>query len=167
MDAVQFAELETKLKDLETKLAAREAENTSLKQAGEAATAQSTQLAEQVQRMAAERQQERFGTLIRNDGARWFGESSQHLSVLGVAGPDLRRGLGRAEGVRRPAAGHRGRAPRLERVQRDRRRRRRAHRGRQRQAGSPGQGARGQGRHQLRRCALQGRGRAARPVRAA
>jgi hypothetical protein len=41
-----------------------EAENATLKTSQRGATAQSTQLAEQVQRMAAERQQERFTALI-------------------------------------------------------------------------------------------------------
>jgi hypothetical protein len=77
MDAQQFAELEDKIKRLES-------ENATLKTASESATAQSTQLAEQVSRMAAERQQERFTALIKNDGARWFGETPQHLTVLGT-----------------------------------------------------------------------------------
>ncbi|MFA9205020.1 MAG: phage protease [Bacteroidia bacterium] len=84
MDAVQFAELETKVKDLESKLAARETENATLKTASEAAQAQSTALTEEVRRIASERQAERFTALIKNDGSRWFGEQPQHLSVLGV-----------------------------------------------------------------------------------
>jgi hypothetical protein len=32
--------------------------------------------------MAAERQAERFTALIKNDGARWFGETPQHVTVL-------------------------------------------------------------------------------------
>lgn len=77
MDAQQFAELETKIKALET-------ENATLKQTTEQERDQSKKLAEQVQRMAAERQTERFTALIRNDGARWFGEAPHHLSVLGT-----------------------------------------------------------------------------------
>lgn len=77
MDAQQFAELETKL-------AALEAENATLKTASESASAQSTQLAERLAAVERERQQERFSTLIRNDGARWFGENAQHLTVLGT-----------------------------------------------------------------------------------
>lgn len=73
----QFAELEAKL-------AARESELAALKSASEQQEAANKQLSEQVQRIAAERQQERFQTLIRNDGARWFGEAPQHLSVLGT-----------------------------------------------------------------------------------
>jgi len=70
--------------EIAAQLDALRAENATLKQAGEAAAAQSTQLAEQIQRMAEERRQERFGALIRNDGARWFGETPQHLTVLGT-----------------------------------------------------------------------------------
>jgi hypothetical protein len=70
--------------EIAAQLDALRAENATLRSASETAAAQSTQLAEQIQRMAAERQQERFGALIRNDGARWFGEAPQHLTVLGT-----------------------------------------------------------------------------------
>lgn len=79
-----MAESTSQFAELEARIAALTTENAALKQAGEAAQAQSTALAEQVQKIAQERQQERFGALIKNNGQRWFGEDAQHLSVLGV-----------------------------------------------------------------------------------
>lgn len=70
--------------EISAQLEALRAENAALKQAGEAAQVQSTQLAEQLARMAAEQQQQRFTALIRNDGARWFGENATHLDILGT-----------------------------------------------------------------------------------
>jgi hypothetical protein len=76
-NANQFAELETKLAEREQEIAA-------LRQASEAQAAANKLLGEQVQRMAAEQQTQRFTALIKNDGARWFGEDAQHLSILGT-----------------------------------------------------------------------------------
>jgi 2'-5' RNA ligase len=77
MDASQFAELESKVQSLE-------AENAALKSAREQEQAQTKALSDQVARIASERQAERFQAHIKNDGARWFGEDTQHLSVLGT-----------------------------------------------------------------------------------
>lgn len=75
MDASQFAELEAKVKSLET-------ENAALKQAGESASNQATQMAERLAAVERERQAERFQSLIKNDGARWFGETAELLTEL-------------------------------------------------------------------------------------
>mgnify|MGYP006316942405 CR=1 FL=1 len=77
MDASQFAELEAKVKSLET-------ENAALKQAGEQSDAASKALAERLAAVEQERQTERFRSLIKNDGARWFGEDAAHLGILGT-----------------------------------------------------------------------------------
>lgn len=77
MDASQFAELEAKVKSLET-------ENAALKQAGEQSDAASKALAERLAAVERERQAERFQSLIKNDGARWFGEDAAHLGILGT-----------------------------------------------------------------------------------
>ena len=77
MDASQFAELEAKVKSLES-------ENAALKQAGESASSQATQMAERLAAIEAQRQAERFQSLIKNDGARWFGEDAAHLGILGT-----------------------------------------------------------------------------------
>lgn len=82
---VDMAEEQTQtFAELQAQLDALKAENATLKTASEAAQTQSTQLAEEVRRIASERQQERFTSHIQNNGARWFGEQPQHLSVLGV-----------------------------------------------------------------------------------
>jgi 2'-5' RNA ligase len=70
--------------EMEARLNALEAENAALKQTSEAATSQSTQLAERLAAVEQARQQERFQALIKNDGARWFGEDAQHLDILGT-----------------------------------------------------------------------------------
>ena len=77
MDATQFAELQTQFEALKQ-------ENAALKQAGEQAEAGSKALAERLAAVERERQAERFGSLIKNDGARWFGEAGPHLSILGT-----------------------------------------------------------------------------------
>ena len=73
----QFAELEAKLAALQT-------ENDGLKQAREQSDAASKALAERLAAIEAQRQAERFQSLIKNDGQRWFGEAGPHLSVLGT-----------------------------------------------------------------------------------
>ena len=73
----QFAELEAKLAALQT-------ENDGLKQAREQSDAASKALAERLAAIEAQRQAERFQSLIKNDGARWFGEDAAHLGILGT-----------------------------------------------------------------------------------
>ena len=75
MDASQFAELEAKVRSLET-------ENAALKQAGEQSDAASKALAERLAAVEQERQTERFRSLIKNDGARWFGETAELMTEL-------------------------------------------------------------------------------------
>lgn len=81
MDAQQFAELETKL-------AALQADNTALKQAGEAERKQMADenkaLAERLAAIEVQRQADRFSALIKNNGQRWFGEAAAHLGILGT-----------------------------------------------------------------------------------
>ena len=77
MDASQFAELEAKVKSLES-------ENAALKQAGEQSDAASRTLAERLAAVEQERQTERFRSLVKNDGQRWFGEDAAHLGILGT-----------------------------------------------------------------------------------
>ena len=69
---------------LEAKLAALQTENDGLKQAREQSDAASKALAERLAAIEAQRQAERFQSLIKNDGARWFGEDAAHLGILGT-----------------------------------------------------------------------------------
>ena len=77
MDATQFAELQTQFEALKQ-------ENAALKQAGEQTEANNKALAERLAAVEQERQRERFGALIKNDGARWYGEDAAHLGILGT-----------------------------------------------------------------------------------
>jgi 2'-5' RNA ligase len=71
-----FAELQSQLDQLRT-------ENATLKQAGESAAEQAKQTAERLAAIETERQRERFTALIKNDGARWFGETTELVAELG------------------------------------------------------------------------------------
>jgi 2'-5' RNA ligase len=70
-----FAELQQQLDALKT-------ENATLKQAGETAAEQAKLTSERLAAVERERQTERFTALIRNDGARWFGETSELMTEL-------------------------------------------------------------------------------------
>ena len=77
MDATQFAELQTQFEALKQ-------ENAALKQAGEQNEAGRKALADRLAAVEQERQRERFTSLIKNDGQRWFGENQAHLGILGT-----------------------------------------------------------------------------------
>ena len=77
MDATQFAELQTQFEALKQ-------ENAALKSAGEQTEAGRVALAERLAAVEKERQTERFTSLIKNDGQRWFGENQAHLGILGT-----------------------------------------------------------------------------------
>lgn len=75
MDEKAFTELQAQVEALK-------AENATLKSAGETAAEQVKQTAERLAAVERERQTERFTALIRNDGARWFGETTELLGEL-------------------------------------------------------------------------------------